>query len=320
MSKVAIIRRNGFGDLLCTYPLVLYFKKYFPQTELTLFADERNAPLLPYLPHIDQKVVLPTSGNKYLQAARVGMRFRKQRFDMAISGKTSPMKLMDFFLFALGAKQRVAPVAGGWHRHLINAPIQFDEKEAKLTHQALKALRTVEPGYTDVPEEFFPKIEMRGGALEHSLQGPILLLSASTTRPTSRFDPFRYSEVVNRVYQKSGFSVLIVGQKRDEIRAKAIAQGLRLPYLLHFPRSFDEFMASIHASDYFFGGDGGVAHIAAAMNKRQVVLFGETNPKEWAPLSLKARTFYDRLHVNRLDDDQLENAVLEMMSGNDCRD
>lgn len=317
MSKVAIVRRNGFGDLLCTYPLVLYFKKYYPETQLTLFADERNAPLLPYLDHIDQKVILPSSGNKYMQITKAALRYRKERFDMAISGKTSPMKLMNFFLFALGARQRVAPVSKGWHRFLINRPILFDEKEAKHVHQALKALRTVEPTYNAVPEEFFPTIQMNTRPFAHQLEGPLLLLNASTTRPTSRFDPFRYSEIVNRVYNKAPFSVLLLGQKKDELRARAIAQGLRVPYLLTFPRSFDEFMVWLQMSDFFFIGDGGIAHLAAAMNKKQVVLFGETNPLEWAPLSHRAHCFYDPLHVNRLKDDLLEDALTEMICGRD---
>ena len=315
MPKVAIIRRNGFGDLLCSYPLVLYFKKYFPKTEITLFAEERNAPLLPYLQDLDRSVVIPSKGNKYFHHLQVAWHYRSERFDMAISGKTSPMKLMNFFLFTLGAKQRVAPVAGEWHRHLINAPIPFDEEGAKSIHQALKALRTVEPSYESVPEDLFPKIRVNASHFQHQLEGPSLLLSASTTRPTSRFDPFRMSELVNRIYEKTPFNVILIGQKKDEARARAIQEGLRVPYIVHFPRTFDEFMVWIDMSDFLFVGDGGIAHIGAALDKRQVVLFGETNPKEWAPLSYKARTFYDPLHVNRLKDEVLENALTEMICG-----
>lgn len=315
MSKIAIIRRNGFGDLLCTYPLVLYLKKYFPSTEISLFAEERNAPLLPYLDNIDHKIILPSSGNKYLHLAKAALQYRKERYDMAISAKTSPMKLMNIFLFALGAKQRVAPVAGGWHSRLINVPIAFDEKESKKIHQALKALRTVEPTYQEVPEEFFPRIKLKSRSFEHHLQGPLLLMSASTTRPTSRFDPFRYSEVINRVYEKVPFNVLLMGQKGSEVRAQAIAQGLKVPHILHFPRTFDEFMVWLNMSDFLFVGDGGIAHLAAALGKSQVVLFGETNPIEWAPLSHKARVFYDPQHVNRLKDEALEKAVTEMICG-----
>jgi len=320
MPKVAIIRRNGFGDLLCSYPLILYFKKYYPQTEITLFAEERNAPLLPYLPHIHKTVVIPSSGNKYLQHLFTALRYRGERFDMAISTKTSPMKLMNFFLYALGAKQRVAPVSNDWHSRLINAPIPFDEVNAKRVHQAVKVLRTVEPSYNSVPEEFFPRIEVKRPYFDHSLEGPLLMLSASTTRPTSRFDPFRYCDILNRIYAKFPFSVIVTGQPKDEPRARAILENLKVPHLLHFPRSFDEFMVWIAMSDCLFVGDGGIAHIAAALGKSQVVLFGETNPVEWAPLSCKTQVFYDPLHVNRLKDEVLEKAVTEMIYGSNSGD
>ncbi len=315
MPKVAIIRRNGFGDLLCAYPLVLYFKKYFPRVELTLFVEESNAPLLPYLCGLDHTVILPSKGNKYVSHLRVAWRYRKERFDMAISSKTSPMKLINFFLFVLGAKQRVAPIGNDWHRFLINKPLRFDEEEAKRVHQAVKILRTVEPSYNSVPEEFFPKIRVTAPHFNHALEGPLLLLSASTTRPTSRFDPLRYSEIVNHVYEKSPFNVVLLSQKQDEPRARAIQERLRVPHLVCFPRSFDEFMVWLDMSDFLFVGDGGIAHIAAALDKRQLVLFGETSPIEWAPLSHQARIFYDPLHVNRLSDEVLENALTEMICG-----
>lgn len=315
MTKVAIIRRNGLGDLLCAYPLILYFRKYFPKTELTLFADERNAPLLPYLPPLDETVIFPGKGNKYVHVVQTALAYRRRGFDMAISAKSSPMKLVNIFLYTLGAKQRVAYVGNEWHSHLINRPIPFEEKSSKCTHQAVKNLQTVEPSYQEVPEELFPRLIMPPNLPQPSipLEGPILLLSATTTRPTSRFDPFRYAEVVNRLYEEIPFNVLIIGQKKDEPRARAIQEALRVPHLLYFPRSFEEFMVLMKMSDFYFVGDGGIAHIGAAMDKPQVVLFGETNPKEWAPMSRKAVTFYDPIHVNRLSDQKLQNALLEMM-------
>lgn len=41
--NIAIIRRNGLGDLLCTVPLVHYLKETFPDASQTLFVDARNA-------------------------------------------------------------------------------------------------------------------------------------------------------------------------------------------------------------------------------------------------------------------------------------
>lgn len=316
MAKVAIIRRNGIGDLLCSFPLILYFRKYFPSAHLTLFASARNAPLLPFLPPLDEVIIFPPTGNKYFQIMKTALRYRKNHYDVAISAKTSPMKLVNLFLFALGAKERIAYVEKNWHAHLINRPILFNEKEAKLKHQALKSLHTIEPSYKEVPEEFYPKLYPNNLNRSVRITGPILLLSATTTRPTSRFDPFRYAEVVNHIYSEvPPFHVLLIGEKKDAPRALAIQEALKVPHTLYFPRNFEEFMVLLNRSDYYFVGDGGIAHLGAALDKSQVVLFGETNPSEWAPLSRKARMHYDPLHVNRLSDEHLQNSLMEMMRG-----
>ena len=69
--------------------------------------------------------------------------------------------------------------------------------------------------------------------------------------------------------------VSIVGQKRDEHRAVAIAKCLKMDKQIHFPRNFDEFMVLLESADLFFVGDGGVAHIGAALGKRGHCSFWE---------------------------------------------
>ncbi|MFN0065432.1 MAG: glycosyltransferase family 9 protein [Chlamydiales bacterium] len=314
MKKIAIVRRNGLGDLLCAFPLILLFRKKYPEAELTLFAEKRNAPLLPFLPPLDETVIFPSNGNKYYNILKTGISYRKKRFDLAISAKSSPMKLVNLFLYSLGAKKRVAYVDLAWHSKLINAPISYDVEKAKLQHQALKNLHSFDPNLTEVPEELYPKIKITNDLRKKyrdkcTFPGPILLLSVTTTRPTSRLDAERYAAIVNRLYTVSPFQVLVIGQLADEARARAVIDHLRVPYMLHFPRSFEEFMVMLDMSDFYFLGDGGIAHIGAALDKPQVVLYGETNPIEWHPLSKKAETFYDPLHVNRLKDDVLLTAL-----------
>jgi len=308
MEKIAIIRRNGFGDLLCAFPLILYLQKYKPETEITLFVDARNAPLIPYLPPVDKVVVLPAKGNKYLNLWRTARRFRK-RFDTAYSAKTSPMKLMNFFLYWLKAKKRVAYVDGSWHSRLINHPLPFNSVKSKRMHQALKGLKMVAPEFEVVPEELYPTLTIPSGKKPITLPSPIVLVSATTTNPASRLDVDRYANILNRLHAEGPVSVLIIGQQQDERRANALRSRLQPPHVVHFPRSFEEFMLFLNAADFYFVGDGGVAHIGAALGKQAVVLYGEINPIEWRPLSKKMETFYHPTHVDHLNEETIIQAL-----------
>jgi ADP-heptose:LPS heptosyltransferase len=311
--NIAILRRNGLGDLLCAFPLILYLKKTFPECSITLFIDQRNAPLIPYLPKVNHVVVFPAKGNKYWNLYRASRPFRN-KFDMAISAKTSPMKLNNFFLYCLRAKERIAYVDDNWHARLINRPIPYCPSEAKKLHQALKGLHTVAPDLREVPQEFYPNIhvpkEIKGKYVAGQPAGlPVVLISATTTKPSNRLDIDRYASILNSLHQKIPLSVRIIGQKNDRLRADAIAMRLQMQVQVHFPRNFDEFMVLLGASDLFFVGDGGVAHIGAALGKHIVALYGETNPEEWRPLSKKADIFYHPAHVDRLPPDAIYEAL-----------
>lgn len=306
MERIAVVRRNGLGDLLCAYPLMRYLQERYPGAELTLFADERNAPLLPYLPKMADRVALfSKKRNKYVEMLRLALRHRGE-FDLAISAKTSPMKLMNLFLFALGATKRVAVVDEKWHARLINAPARFE----RGCHQALLSLRLVAPEMESIPEELLPYICMPRAARSE----PLLLLSASTTRKESRLEEKRYAALVNKLYDRFAFRALVLALPQDKMRAEKISNELRVPAKVHFPRNFEEFMLSLGDADLYFVGEGGVGHLGAALGKASVVLFGGVHPAQWGPLSRLCTCLYHERDVSYLDDEQILEALSKRIS------
>src|SRR6185503_20134879 len=305
MKKIAIFRRNGLGDLLTAYPLILYLKKSHPTHFITLYVGETNFPLVEFLPPVDEVVILPTKGNKYFTTLKEVIKKRSRNYDLALSAKTSPMKLMNLALFASGAKERRAYVDSRWHSRFINYPLIYNEIAAREMHQALKCLHLVAPYLTEVPKELYPKIHLSRALCEPYLmhfphEVPTLFIMATTTRNENRFDSIRYATVLNRLYKNAEFRVALVSMKKDEVRAQLIADHLQMPYQIYFTHSFSEFIVLLNLSDLTFVGDGGAAHIAAALDKPQVVLFGQSNPKNWSPLSDATTVLYHPLHVNAL--------------------
>lgn len=322
MRKIAIVRRNGLGDLLCAFPLVLYFKEKFPKDQITLFVDERNAPLIPFLPSVHQVIIFPKKGNKYLNLLKVALRYRKEKYDLAISAKTSPMKLMNFFLFALGAKKKVAYVNSSYHRLLINSPVEYSSEKAAHLHQAIKSLQLIEPTVEKMLDEWIPHATVSPHLhtkypWTQKMDGPVVLLSATTTRPESRLSAERYASLVNQFHKRFHFSVLIIAQDMDRQRAESIASQLTVPHALYFPRNFEEFMVWLDRGDIYFVGDGGVAHIGAALGKKGVSLYGMTRPVEWHPLNGSWRCLYNPSHVDRLSDEEIVNTLTEVASERD---
>lgn len=317
MPNIAVVRRNGLGDLLCTCPLINYIKKYFIDARVTLFVEPHNSHVVPFLPNIDAHAVIPNRGNKYWNATRVACRYRKQRFDIAISGKTTPMRLVNWFLYLLGAKQRVAAVGSGWDRYLINAPVKLNDNE-RMTHQALRTLRTIAPHLKEVPSELFPKLQLPD-SLEQCFplptdvpQGaPVLLLSASNTHPTNRMDVKRYAHLANMLIEAYSFYPLVLSLKKDGLRAQALCSELKGEHTLYFPRCFEAFMVALNRSAFYLIGDSGVGHLGAALNKPQLVWFGESHPSIWGPMGEKVKVLYHPHHVNYIPMRKIEKLLME---------
>lgn len=309
--KVAILRRNGLGDLLAAFPMMAHLQELYPSLELTLFVEERNAMLCPYLNFNFNFVVLKSHGNKYFQLIRA-LQFRNMKFDMAISAKTSPMKLANLFLYFLGAKKRVAYVKESWDRSLIN---EKRKNETRPLHQALKGLKLLDPSIKEIPNHYYPKLKRNEGLIEKYRiikKEPLLLISASTTQENNRLDPEKYAAALNSLAQVKEFSTVIIAEKRDEMRAFEIQNKLVRDAEVIIPSSFDHFMAILSQGDLAFFSDGGASHIAAALGLPLLVLFGGVDPKVWAPLSEKCRVLYHPVEVNQIEGNVLAEGLFEI--------
>lgn len=166
------------------------------------------------------------------------------------------MKLMNFFLYALQAKERVAYVDRSWHARLINRPIAYDPQRAGGLHQALKCLHLMAPELEDVPSRYYPKLTVPEAVSEKYPMSCTnrhcrVLISVTTTLGSNRLDPERYATLLNRLYRFAPFSTCIVGQKADRAKAEFIASRLQMEHALHFPRNFDEFMVLLDRSELF---------------------------------------------------------------------
>lgn len=302
--KIGIVRRNGLGDLLCVMPLVSLCRERFPGCEITLFVDERGAPLLPYLEGVDHSVVVPSSMNKYAALIKTAWAKRNKKFDILISAKPSPMKLLNLFLYSLRGKQRIAYVDQSWHSKLINQPRIYDPKEEK--HQMVKSLRLLDPSFESVPPAFLPKLKVQPS---FKFSQRTVLISVTNNRLGSTLDHDKMERILNHAFQKRPFMTVINCEPADFDRAKLLAQGLEMETEIIPTPSFGTFVSLIASIDACFIGDGGIMHLAAALNKPQVVLFGGTKIWEWAPLSEKAVCLGDPHNVNFIPEETILQAV-----------
>lgn len=298
IKKIAIIRRNGLGDLLCVFPLILWCKERMPSAKVVLFIDPRAAPLVSYLQGVDEVAILEDK-NKYLGLYKAVRRHAP--FDLAISAKTSPMKLMNFFLYASRASFKAAYVDGSWHCRWVSHGRPYDA--GAEIHQALRCLHLVDPALKKVPEELFPKFKVP------CVKKTDLFLSVTNNRIGSTLSHENTASLLNRLFEKKDFTVVINCEPKDSDRAEELKKMLHMPAQVVSTPSFDTFLNLLASCKAAFIGDGGIMHLAAALDMPQVVLFGGTKIWEWAPLSKKAICLGHEHNVNDINPAQILEAL-----------
>lgn len=304
VQDIAIIRRNGLGDLLCAMPLVAYCRQQAPDSTITLFVDRRNAPLTPYLRGFDDVHVF-MRGNKYLAACWAGLRACKD-FDIAIAAKPTPMKLMNFSVWTLGARKRVTVAGTGLTKHLVNYA-QQQRKEGSC-HQALAILQLVAPHLTEIPTDLYPRLYV--DAIKGKNPLPVLFVSLTNNREASTLGVEGHLHILNALAKHMEFSVLISCEPKDVFKAQALSQLLKVPSEVRPSYSLDDLLKLLASCDMVLVGDGGIMHLAAALDKPQVVLFGRPITTQWHPLSQKAVWHVAKSHVRDIDQEMIVNSLL----------
>lgn len=313
IKKIAIIRRNGFGDFICAVPLIKHIENSYPDAEITLFVDKRNCAIVPYFfSHL--KVVVIPGGNKYLALIQIALKYRSENFDIVISVKTSPMKLNNLFLALLDGKQRFAIVdKKSWHSRFINRP--RPQEQFKQGHQALNCLRILDPKIQSLSSELYPRIQLDQSPNEKlALSPPYLFISVSNNRTTSSLAVPALANIANNVHKLSSFSVIISYQRQDKDRAIELRQSLNMDSQICDTPDLSSFLSLLNCADVVLVGDGGICHFAACLNKKLVALYANTSIETWGPLSDNAICFFDNDNVNNIPTEQIEESMLRFIN------
>jgi ADP-heptose:LPS heptosyltransferase len=101
--------------------------------------------------------------------------------------------------------------------------------------------------------------------------------------PASRF------AALGRALACQSHKILIIQGPADEAITAEVLKGLAgIPYLLVRDKPITQLAALLSLAALFIGNDSGVSHLAAALKRPTIALFGPTDPVVWAPRNDRA--------------------------------
>ena len=306
MKRIIFIRRDNIGDLVCTTPSIRAVREKYPDAKIGILVNTYNADAVSNNPDIDEVYIYEKAKHApdksklsvWLNNLRVLQKIRKEKYDVAIGcGGYSP-RLARYTLLT-GAKTRIGYLKKGMGKsRFYNMPLYESEK---TLHEVEKTYALLSPlGITGKPSELriFPETRevnkvkdflISSGFLKEK---PVIAFHISSRRPENRWPAQRFAKLANLISANYAANILLLwspGSEKNvyhpgnDEKAEIIKNSLKPEPAAYKTTSLRELIAALSVSSLVVCCDGGAMHIAAALGKPIVTIWGSTSPDSWAP-------------------------------------
>jgi ADP-heptose:LPS heptosyltransferase len=120
---------------------------------------------------------------------------------------------------------------------------------------------------------------------------PFILIHPTATLFTKQWELSKFARLVDYLWATYGLPLVLTVSNAERPIAQQIQRAAHAPPAVLDDLPLDDLMAVIERAALFIGCDSGPTHLAAALKKKIVVIFGSSNAVAWRPW----RTSYELL-------------------------
>lgn len=297
-SRILVVGPSWVGDMVMAQSLLALLKQREPGCRIDVVAPQSTRPLLDFMPEVDRAVVLPVGRGRLglAERYRLGRRLRSERYDRAIVlPRAFKAALVPFW----AAAKRRTGYLGELRFGLLNDRRRDPGHAAARTVDRFAALAAL-PGERR-PEPPMPRLHVALARVAAALAdlaltrptGRLLALCPGAEFGPSKRWPVEHFAAVARAWHERGGAVWLIGGPGDVAAGEAIAAAAGEGCLNLAGRTdLGQAVALLSLADAVISNDSGLMHVAAALQRPQLALFGSSSPEITPPLSDRARTLW----------------------------
>jgi len=296
-ERILIIKPSSLGDVATALPMLCDLKAAYPAAQIdwlihpSLTAVIEGHDALHELIPFDRKRLAawwykPSSFRLFGQLLR---KLRSKKYDLVIDAQG--LFRSAFLARITGAKRRV-----GFANAREGAPLVYTDKvrlpeagKKMLAVDRMRALAAAVGGNISGKAQF--RLPILPAALDaaHALLlsaglgevRPFIVVIPGARWNTKRWDIDRYTQIVEKLLQ-NGEEVLLMGSPDekplcDQIETTLKSKGPALKNLAG-KTGLKEMIAILNRAKLIFGNDSGPLHVAVALGKRTLSIYGPTSP------------------------------------------
>lgn len=302
-AKILTINFGGIGDEVLFLPTLEGIRASYPDAEIALLVEPRSAGIGVITDLIDEVVTFdikkrPLLGSDLIELITL---VRRGSYDMVVSSGSSPM--VAGLLFLSGIPRRIGYNSNRLAPYLLTEPMPLNRSQyaAKMYHDLIAALPGAAKALPAIPrikagaqekesmESLLAKLWSAAGdaGKARNRQRKRILIHPGTSQLAilkglnKTWSAENWCKLVELLEKEPGVDVILAGGPDDkeaieQINAK-LKPGSKVISTYGHTRNLKELVGLIDICDLIVCVDSAPMHLAVALNKPLVALFGPTN-------------------------------------------
>lgn len=287
--RILILRRDNIGDLVCTTPLIAALRGQLPGAWIGALVNTYNAEVLARNTLLDEVLVYEKMKHRrkgalalFKDRLKLLSSVRGRRLDAVLVPAPSAQSLK--LANSLGARKIVVARA--------DLPVE--------THEVERSFETGrELGITGAPGKLrvFPDPAALERVRDLAGTGPFVAIHISARRPKQRWPLERYASLARELARDQHVLLLWAPgpaddprHPGDDVAAAAVLEQSGGGNVIPVPTPhLATLIAALSLARLVICPDGGAMHLAAALGKPVVALFGDSPVSRWRPWGVDHR-------------------------------
>lgn len=299
-ESILVVGPSWVGDMVMAQSLFITLKSQYPDAKIEVLAPSWSRPILERMPEVNAAIVMPVGHGELalLKRWRVAQTVRARHYRAAYV-------LPNSFKSALIPLLAGIPRRVGWRGEmrfgLLNDIRLLDPVRYPLMVERFIALAY--PANRAMPE-VLPRPQLRADVtrlpdllsqFDLDLSKPVLALCPGAEFGPAKRWPVEHFRAVATAMLARGWQVWVMGSENDRLVGDAVIDALRgdsanAVVNLAGLTSLADAIDLLAQSAMVVSNDSGLLHIAAALNRPLVAVYGSTSPAFTPPLGDKVAT------------------------------